>query len=78
MSKKYYCERCGEQDLDFYIKTTSRPFDIICSWNCFNNLEDEIKRGDWESKNPDENIEYKQWCKDYDNGTHTKERGDGK
>jgi len=37
MSKKRYCERCGEENLDTYVSTDIRPFHEYCSTNCLSN-----------------------------------------
>jgi len=36
MSKKRYCERCGEENLDTYVSTDIRPFYEYCSTDCLN------------------------------------------
>ena len=34
MSKKRYCERCSEENLDTYVSTDIRPFREYCSTDC--------------------------------------------
>ena len=44
---KYYCERCGEEDLVTCIESDLRPFDIYCGIGCIEGQWDDIESGDW-------------------------------
>ena len=66
MSEKFYCERCGEVDLDVYLDVDIRPFDFYCSYSCLRNAVFEIMndkfgseiREDYESEGIDNLYKY--------------------
>ena len=48
MSKKKYCERCSEENLDTYVSTDIRPFCEYCSTDCLSgHIEDVRFDKDW-------------------------------
>ena len=46
----YYCERCGEVDLDAYLGVYIRPFDFYCSYSCLRNAVFEIMNDEFGSE----------------------------
>jgi len=66
--KKTYCQQCGKDNLKTYIKVklNEKVSCDVCSSDCFDELEEEIKNNDWNLEDdPSINISYKNWCKNY-------------
>ena len=66
--KETYCQQCGKDNLKTYIKVklNEKVSSDVCSFDCFDELEEEIKNNDWNLEDdPSINISYKHWCKNY-------------
>mgnify|MGYP003110861489 CR=1 FL=1 len=50
MGEQYYCERCGEKELNEYCDVYIRPFDFYCSYNCLRNAVFEIMSDEFGSE----------------------------
>ena len=72
--KKTYCQQCGKDNLKTYIKVklNEKVNYNVCSFDCFDELEEEIKNNDWNLEDDQSiNISYKNWCKNYNDETST-------
>ena len=49
MSKKYYCDKCGEENLLSFIDCDLRPFNIYCGEGCIDTQWSDIEHGRWDN-----------------------------